>query len=148
MTPSTSWLASLLLATPLLVSAVPSPQASTAGCTPLSAEQVQTIPGWTNLKSTAEKDWGTSPYNIITNDPNYTDQPATDCAGTAKGWVWFEYLQTIQGHYKWALNMESVLPSDADRKIGVNPAPAPTTVTGPPASPTPATPARDVIDID
>ncbi|KAJ7131357.1 hypothetical protein C8R44DRAFT_871853 [Mycena epipterygia] len=118
-----SFLASLALVAPLFASAVPAPQGSTSGCVPLTAAEVQTIPGWTTLKSTAEKDWGTGPYNVIANDPDYTNQPATNCDGVATGWVWFEYLQVVQGHYKWALNMDSVLPSDADRKVGANPAP-------------------------
>ncbi|KAJ7757241.1 hypothetical protein DFH07DRAFT_819649 [Mycena maculata] len=126
MTPSVSWFAALALAAPLAVYAIPSPQTlPAAGCVPLTAVDVQTIPGWSTLQSTAETEWGTGPYNVIANDPAYPAQAATNCAGTAGGWVWFEYLQVVDGHYKWALNMDDVLPNAADRQVGVNPPPAP-----------------------
>ncbi|KAJ7870879.1 hypothetical protein B0H13DRAFT_1895997 [Mycena leptocephala] len=114
MAPSISWLVSLALATPLLVSAMP---AAASGCNELSADQAQTIPGWATLKSTAEKNWGTGKYYVKTNEEDYPDQPATNCNGVAKGWVWFDYTDPVQGHYKWSLNMETVLPNDADRKV-------------------------------
>ncbi|KAJ7255677.1 hypothetical protein C8J57DRAFT_1345406 [Mycena rebaudengoi] len=136
MTPSMSWSASLLLALPLLVAAAPAPQAADAGCTPLDAQHVQTIPGWPTLKSTAEQNWGTGLYNIVTNDPDFMEQPATQCNDLAKGWVWFQYLETVQGHYKWALNIDEVLQNDADRKLDVLPLPPVT----PPLTGTPATP--------
>ncbi|KAJ7907401.1 hypothetical protein B0H13DRAFT_2332436 [Mycena leptocephala] len=31
------------------------------------------------------------------------------------GWVWFEYNDKTNGHYKWALNMDAVLPNQDDR---------------------------------
>ncbi|KAJ7255774.1 hypothetical protein C8J57DRAFT_1345587 [Mycena rebaudengoi] len=120
MTPSMSWTASLLLALPLLAAAAaPLPTLDA----PLS--MLSTIPNW-----------GAGLYNIVTNDPDFTEQPATQCNDLAKGWVWFQYLETVQGHYKWALNMDEVLKNDADRRLGVLPLPQ----VAPPLTGTPTTP--------
>ena len=34
---------------------------------------------------------------------------------TATGWVWFNYNDKTQGHYEWAVNLDSVLPNADDR---------------------------------
>jgi len=34
------------------------------------------------LKSTAEKNWGTGSYNVVTNDKDYPDSPANSCVST------------------------------------------------------------------
>ncbi|KAL1751488.1 hypothetical protein FB107DRAFT_251461, partial [Schizophyllum commune] len=38
----------------------------------------------------------------------------------AKGYVWFEYAEKIDGHYWWAVQIESVLWDDEDRSLYMN----------------------------
>ncbi|KAJ7830448.1 hypothetical protein B0H14DRAFT_2807555 [Mycena olivaceomarginata] len=40
------------------------------------------LPGWNTLKTTAETNWGTGSYNVVTNDKNYPDSPAQSCVST------------------------------------------------------------------
>ncbi|KAJ7488925.1 hypothetical protein FB451DRAFT_1552869 [Mycena latifolia] len=93
------------------------------GCTALSTAEVQSIPGWSKLKAEAEKNWGTQAYNVVTNDKDFTKNVAQKCAGktpgtqVAKGWVWFQYLQTVQGHFKWALELDAILSDEAQRTL-------------------------------
>ncbi|KAJ7199988.1 hypothetical protein GGX14DRAFT_400996 [Mycena pura] len=112
------------------------------------------VPGWPTIKSTAESNWGTGAYNVVANDPDETDYPSYNCAGIATGWIWFEYLLTVDGHFKWQLNMTAMLPNDADRKIGAllaSPVPAPAVpptssvpVHSTPSAPVSSTPASPV----
>ncbi|KAJ7490785.1 hypothetical protein FB451DRAFT_1221065, partial [Mycena latifolia] len=55
---------------------------SSGACADLSSDDVQKLPGWNTLKSTAEKNWGTGSYNVVTNDKNYPDSPAQNCVST------------------------------------------------------------------
>ncbi|KAJ7728133.1 hypothetical protein DFH07DRAFT_1066426 [Mycena maculata] len=49
------------------------PRRQTKGsCATLSASDVQTLPGWATLKSTAQTNWGSGSYNVVTNDPDST----------------------------------------------------------------------------
>ncbi|KAJ7122345.1 hypothetical protein C8R44DRAFT_786033 [Mycena epipterygia] len=56
--------------------------ATTGACADMSSDDVQKLPGWNTLKSTAEKNWGTGSYNVVTNDKDYPSQPAQSCAST------------------------------------------------------------------
>ncbi|KAJ7100514.1 hypothetical protein C8R44DRAFT_642004 [Mycena epipterygia] len=51
-------------------------------CSAMSSDDVQNLPGWNTLKSTAEKNWGTGSYNVVTNDKDYPSQPAQFCVST------------------------------------------------------------------
>ncbi|KAJ7142385.1 hypothetical protein C8R44DRAFT_602889 [Mycena epipterygia] len=55
---------------------------ATGSCATMSSSDVQTLPGWNTLKSTAEKNWGTGSYNVVTNDKDYPNQPAQSCVST------------------------------------------------------------------
>ncbi|KAJ6613693.1 hypothetical protein B0H10DRAFT_1805077 [Mycena sp. CBHHK59/15] len=55
---------------------------ATGSCADMSSSDVQTLPGWNTLKSTAEKNWGTGSYNVVTNDKDYPNQPAQSCVST------------------------------------------------------------------
>jgi len=85
--------------------------------------EVESLPGWNQLKTEAEKNWGTGQYNVVTNDKDFPKNVAEKCAGktgggqVAKGWVWFQYLETVKGHYKWALEIDSILSDETQRKL-------------------------------
>ncbi|KAJ6598076.1 hypothetical protein DFH09DRAFT_1130921, partial [Mycena vulgaris] len=70
-----------------------------------------------------QKKWGTQAYNVVTNDKFFPQNVAQKCPGqtvgtlVAKGWVWFQYLQTVQGHYKWALEIDAILKDEAQRGV-------------------------------
>ncbi|KAJ7290328.1 hypothetical protein C8J57DRAFT_1705751 [Mycena rebaudengoi] len=51
-------------------------------CATMSSDDVQKLPGWQTLKDTAEKNWGSGKYNVVTNDKDFSDQPAQSCAST------------------------------------------------------------------
>ncbi|KAJ7122346.1 hypothetical protein C8R44DRAFT_919578 [Mycena epipterygia] len=51
-------------------------------CSSMSSSDVQNLPGWNTLKSTAEKNWGTGSYNVVTNDKDYPSQLAQNCVST------------------------------------------------------------------
>jgi len=55
---------------------------ATGSCSDMSSDDVQKLPGWNTLKSTAEKNWGTGSYNVVTNDKDYPDSPAQNCVST------------------------------------------------------------------
>ncbi|KAJ7127574.1 hypothetical protein C8R43DRAFT_1240319 [Mycena crocata] len=55
---------------------------STGACADMSSDDVQKLPGWKTLKDTAEKNWGKGSYNVVTNDKDFSDQPAQSCAST------------------------------------------------------------------
>ncbi|KAJ7655553.1 hypothetical protein DFH06DRAFT_479292 [Mycena polygramma] len=50
------------------------------------------------------------------------------CTGTgtgsivmiATGWAWFEYSKKVQGHYYWALNLESTIPDASQRSSSID----------------------------
>ncbi|KAJ7717910.1 hypothetical protein DFH07DRAFT_338757 [Mycena maculata] len=58
------------------------PKRDTGSCATMSSTDVQTLPGWNTLKSTAESNWGTGSYNVVTNDKDYVNQPAQSCVST------------------------------------------------------------------
>ncbi|KAJ6491622.1 hypothetical protein C8R47DRAFT_435013 [Mycena vitilis] len=39
---------------------------------------------------------------------------------TATGWAWFEYSKKVQGHYYWALNLESTIPDASQRSSSID----------------------------
>ncbi|KAJ6593234.1 hypothetical protein B0H19DRAFT_15208 [Mycena capillaripes] len=39
---------------------------------------------------------------------------------TAKGWAWFQYTKKIQGHYYWALNIETYIPDASQRSSSID----------------------------
>jgi hypothetical protein len=43
---------------------------TTGSCVDMSADDVQRIPGWGTLESTAQQNWGSGSYNLVTNDQN------------------------------------------------------------------------------
>ncbi|KAJ7197387.1 hypothetical protein GGX14DRAFT_471201 [Mycena pura] len=92
-----SWLWGLLL---VLAHLYGTATAAPGSCSLLSADQLQSVPGWTALQDAVERGYGTEPYKIVTNDRQFPTKPASMCAGVAKGWVWFEYHARVQGHYK------------------------------------------------
>ncbi|KAJ7604301.1 hypothetical protein DFH06DRAFT_1487715 [Mycena polygramma] len=51
-------------------------------CADMSSDDVQKLPGWNTLKTTAEKNWGTGSYKVVTNDKSFPDQPAQSCVST------------------------------------------------------------------
>ncbi|KAJ7500534.1 hypothetical protein B0H11DRAFT_2378367 [Mycena galericulata] len=55
---------------------------TTGSCATMSPSDVQQLPGWNTLKATAEKNWGTGSYNVVTNDKDYPSQPAQSCVST------------------------------------------------------------------
>ncbi|KAJ7717916.1 hypothetical protein DFH07DRAFT_785056 [Mycena maculata] len=65
-----------------LGSDLPRRQAATGSCATMSSSDVQTLPGWNTLKSTAESNWGKGSYNVVTNDKDYPNQPAQSCVST------------------------------------------------------------------
>ncbi|KAJ6469318.1 hypothetical protein C8R45DRAFT_1016665 [Mycena sanguinolenta] len=91
--------------------------AAPGSCSFLSADQLQSIPGWAALQAAVEGNYGTSPYKIVTNDRQFPTKSASMCAGVAKGYVWFEYHARVQGHYKWSFKIEDILPEIVDRRI-------------------------------
>ncbi|KAJ7683421.1 hypothetical protein B0H17DRAFT_1074146 [Mycena rosella] len=94
-----------------LVSAAP------GSCSYLSPDQLQSVPGWAELQTAVEANYGTEPYKIVTNDSQFPGKPASLCRGIAKGWVWFEYHARVQGHYKWSFQIEGILPAAGDRRV-------------------------------
>ncbi|KAF7342704.1 hypothetical protein MSAN_02028300 [Mycena sanguinolenta] len=56
--------------------------AQVGACADMSSDDVQKLPGWNTLKTTAENNWGTGSYNVVTNDKNYPDSPAQSCVST------------------------------------------------------------------
>ncbi|KAJ7779809.1 hypothetical protein B0H16DRAFT_726286 [Mycena metata] len=56
---------------------------TTGSCVDMSADDVKKIPGWGTLESTAQQNWGSGSYNLVTNDQNFPDQPAQVCADTS-----------------------------------------------------------------
>ncbi|KAL1693432.1 hypothetical protein GGG16DRAFT_49413 [Schizophyllum commune] len=52
-------------------------------CSALSADDAQKLPGWEKLKADAISRWGDGSWNIVTNDPDYPDSPASVCAQDA-----------------------------------------------------------------
>ncbi|KAJ7256113.1 hypothetical protein C8J57DRAFT_1345153 [Mycena rebaudengoi] len=101
------------------------------GCSGLTVAEVESIPGWSQLKASAEQNWGTKEYNVVTNDKDFVENVAQKCPATtggaqvAKGWVWFQYVETVQGHFKWALEMDALLPDEAQRTLpGGSPTPS------------------------
>ncbi|KAJ7221298.1 hypothetical protein GGX14DRAFT_429403 [Mycena pura] len=56
--------------------------AATGSCSDMSSDDVQKLPGWNTLKSTAENNWGKGSYNVVTNDKDYPDSPAQICVST------------------------------------------------------------------
>ncbi|KAJ7494220.1 hypothetical protein B0H11DRAFT_2227644 [Mycena galericulata] len=55
---------------------------TTGSCADMSSSDVQQLPGWNTLKATAESNWGTGSYNVVTNDQNYPSEPAQSCVST------------------------------------------------------------------
>ncbi|KAL1706295.1 hypothetical protein EV121DRAFT_201734 [Schizophyllum commune] len=55
----------------------------TGSCTSLSADDVQKLPGWTQLEQQANDNWGTGSRRIVTNDKDYLDRPAEICVEDA-----------------------------------------------------------------
>ncbi|KAJ6523237.1 hypothetical protein DFH09DRAFT_1190669 [Mycena vulgaris] len=55
-------------------------RAATGSCVDMSPADVQNMPGWSILQSTAQQYWGSGSYNLVTNDPHYPDAPAQVCA--------------------------------------------------------------------
>ncbi|KAJ6471780.1 hypothetical protein C8R47DRAFT_988081 [Mycena vitilis] len=51
-------------------------------CVDLSPDDAQKLPGWNTLKTTAESNWGTKSYTVVTNDQYYPDLPAQSCVST------------------------------------------------------------------
>ncbi|KAJ7182992.1 hypothetical protein C8R43DRAFT_941077 [Mycena crocata] len=133
MAPSMFCIASIALVAPFLgVSAVPAQAAS--GCVSLTATEAQTIAEWATLRPTAEKKWGAAPYNVVANDPD-TNQPRSATASQRAG-CGSNISKRSKGIInEGALNMDSVLPKDADRKVGVLPAPPPTSAVLPGSTP-------------
>ncbi|KAF8217524.1 hypothetical protein K438DRAFT_1952414 [Mycena galopus ATCC 62051] len=86
-------------------------------CTALSPDQLQSVPGWTDLQNAVEANYGTEPYKIVTNDAQFPTKAASMCGGIAKGWVWFEYHARVQGHYKWSFKIEDILPEPHHRRV-------------------------------
>ncbi|KAJ7157799.1 hypothetical protein C8R46DRAFT_1112991 [Mycena filopes] len=39
---------------------------------------------------------------------------------TATGWAWFEYSRKVQGHYYWALNIETYIPDASQRSNSID----------------------------
>ncbi|KAF8173977.1 hypothetical protein K438DRAFT_1849772 [Mycena galopus ATCC 62051] len=53
-----------------------------ASCNPLYAEDVKSLPAYATLLSTAQANWGSGSFNLVTNDPALADSPALSCAQT------------------------------------------------------------------
>ncbi|KAL1751374.1 hypothetical protein FB107DRAFT_293951 [Schizophyllum commune] len=49
------------------------------GCSDISADEVQKLPGWGKLKDTANSMWGNYQREIKTNNPDFPDKPAAVC---------------------------------------------------------------------
>ncbi|KAL1707936.1 hypothetical protein EV121DRAFT_277553 [Schizophyllum commune] len=49
------------------------------GCSDISADEVQKLPGWDKLKSQADDFWGGYEREIKTNNPDFPDKPAAVC---------------------------------------------------------------------
>ncbi|KAI5892582.1 uncharacterized protein SCHCODRAFT_02626523 [Schizophyllum commune H4-8] len=49
------------------------------GCSDISADEVQKLPGWGKLKDTANSMWGDYQREIKTNNPDFPDKPAAVC---------------------------------------------------------------------
>jgi len=104
-----------------------------ASCTPLSIDQAKLLPGFAQIDKYAADTWGNGNHTTLTNPPDYPNQNATACPlgsfsaqpqGSsdnsqtkflAHGWIWYDYDATVQGHYKWAVNMDALLPNQDDR---------------------------------
>ncbi|KAL1687926.1 hypothetical protein GGG16DRAFT_116475 [Schizophyllum commune] len=54
-------------------------QARAGGCSDISASEVQKLPGWDKLQSTANDFWGNYQREIKTNNPDFPDKPARVC---------------------------------------------------------------------
>ncbi|KAL1681255.1 hypothetical protein EV122DRAFT_205928 [Schizophyllum commune] len=54
-------------------------QGRAGGCADISASEVQQLPGWDKLKSTANDMWGDYQREIKTNNPDFADRPARVC---------------------------------------------------------------------
>ncbi|PBK85614.1 hypothetical protein ARMGADRAFT_1169383 [Armillaria gallica] len=51
----------------------------------------------------------------VTNTKTCDIQATGQIRYLATGWIWFNYNSATQGHYKWAVNIESVLTNQGDR---------------------------------
>ncbi|KAL1658273.1 hypothetical protein GGF50DRAFT_108730 [Schizophyllum commune] len=49
------------------------------GCSDISADEVQKLPGWDKLKNQADDFWGGYEREIKTNNPDFPDKPAAVC---------------------------------------------------------------------
>jgi len=56
--------------------------AAVGACSTLSSDDVQKLPGWNTLVSTAKKNWGNGSYKVVTNDQDYPNLPAQACTST------------------------------------------------------------------
>ncbi|KAJ7199388.1 hypothetical protein GGX14DRAFT_373167 [Mycena pura] len=56
--------------------------APTGSCADMSSDDVQKLPGWNTLQSTAVNNWGKGSYNVVTNDKDFPDAPAQICVST------------------------------------------------------------------
>jgi len=62
-------------------------------------------------------------FNVPSGESCHVTYDSTTCnvGGTgqvryvASGWVWFEYISTVQGHYKWAVSIDNVITNLDDR---------------------------------
>jgi len=48
-------------------------------CQPLTSDQAQKLPGFAQIAKFADDNFGTGSRNIVTNDPDFPDRPATLC---------------------------------------------------------------------
>ncbi|KAI4523036.1 hypothetical protein K525DRAFT_197349 [Schizophyllum commune Loenen D] len=52
------------------------------GCTAMDAKTAQSIPGWKEVATVADRKWGTGSRTIVTNEKEYPQYPATICIST------------------------------------------------------------------
>ncbi|KAE9396736.1 hypothetical protein BT96DRAFT_921904 [Gymnopus androsaceus JB14] len=53
--------------------------------------------------------------NAISSVTSCTLQATGQIQYLASGWIWFNYDSKTQGHYKWSVNIETVITDEADR---------------------------------
>ncbi|KAJ6590153.1 hypothetical protein DFH09DRAFT_1140973 [Mycena vulgaris] len=84
---------------------------STAVTTTSNNQQTQTI-------SMAAADGATC--KLTFNSKSCTGSGNGSIVMTAKGWAWFQFVNKVQGHYYWALNIESYIPDASQRSSSID----------------------------
>jgi len=54
-------------------------QSNASACAAMANSDIQKLPGWSSLLSTAQGMWSTGSFNSVANDPGYPQYPASIC---------------------------------------------------------------------